>query len=69
MVSLKYSSDKATVKVRSEGDDEYACRQSQLLPEKSEVTTGRTTSDRPRGIWPDRPSTTLLNDTEVSSGG
>ena len=27
---------------------------------------GRRTSDRPRGIWPDIPSTTLLTKTEVS---
>ena len=30
---------------------------------------GRRTSDRPRGIWPDIPSTTLLTKTEVLSGG
>ena len=49
-------------------DEEADCRQPQRLPGEYEGPTGRTTSDRPRGIWPDGPSTILLTETEVSSG-
>ena len=41
----------------------------QRLPGKSEGPTGGTTSDRPRGIWPDRSSNIILNRTEISNRG
>ena len=61
--------DKASIRGQAERGEEVDCRQPQRMPEKYEGPTGRKTSDRLRGIWPDRPSTTLFTETEVSSRG
>ena len=55
--------------MRAEGDGEAACPRPQHLPGKSEGPMGGTASDRPRGTWPDRSSTTLRTETEVSVRG
>ena len=57
--------DKARIRVRDENDGEAACRRHQRLPGKSEGPAGRTTSNLPCGIWPEKPSTTLLTKTEL----
>ena len=64
-----YQLDKAIVRVRAERDEEDACRRHQRLPGKYEGPTRRTTSDRPRGIWTDGPSTTIFTETELLIGG
>ena len=53
----------------AEGGGGNSCRKPQFLPGKSEGPAERTTSNRPCGTWPDGPSTTLLTETELSSGG
>ena len=55
--------------MQAKGDGEAACRQPQRLPGKSEGPAVRTTSNRPRGIWPYGPSTIVLAETEVSRIG
>ena len=61
--------DNAGVRMRAGGGREAACRKPQLLPGKSEVPKGGTTSDRPCGTWPDGSSMALLTKTEVTGGG
>ena len=61
--------NKASIRVWYKRDEEADCCQPKTLPVKSEGPTGRTASNSPRRIWPDRLSTTLLTKTEVSSGG